>query len=152
MKSTNIIILDNIRSLNNIGSVFRTCDAFNIKKIFLCGICGTPPNKEIHKTALGSTSSVDWRYFKTTKEALSILKNNKYVIIAVEQAKESVLLNDFSCKEEKIALIFGNEVKGVSEECINLSDEIIEINQHGIKKSMNVSVTAGIILWAIVNK
>ena len=120
--------------------------------IFLCGICATPPNKEIHKTALGATESVDWKYFKETTSALKQLKKNNFSIISVEQNTKSIALNNFTYKSEKIALLFGNEVKGVSKECLEISDKIIEINQYGIKKSMNVSVAAGIVLWTILNK
>ena len=147
-----IVVLDNIRSMHNIGSIFRTCDAIGNCSIFLCGICATPPNKEIHKTALGATESVDWKYFKETTSALKQLKKKKFSIISVEQNTKSITLNNFTYKSEKIALVFGNEVKGVSKECLEISDEIIEINQYGIKKSMNVSVAAGIVLWAILNK
>ena len=147
-----IVVLDNIRSMHNIGSIFRTCDAIGNCSIFLCGICAQPPNKEIHKTALGSTNSVAWKYFKSTTEAIKELQKNNYTIISVEQTKESISLNHFDCKEKRIALIFGNEVRGVSKECIDSSNKIIEINQYGIKKSMNVSVAAGIVLWTIVNK
>ena len=147
-----IVVLDNIRSMHNIGSIFRTCDAIGSSSIFLCGICGQPPNKEIHKTALGSTKSVNWKYFESIKEALINLRKKNYTIIAVEQTEKSVSLNNFRSNNKKIALIFGNEVKGVSKECIQSSDQIIEINQYGIKKSMNVAVAAGIVLWTIVNK
>lgn len=147
-----IVVLDNIRSMHNIGSIFRSCDAMGHCSIFLCGICATPPSKEIHKTALGSTESVAWKYFKTTKDALTDLKNNNYEIITIEQTEKSIPLNEFQTESKKIALIFGNEVKGVSKEIIHLSEKCIEINQYGIKKSMNVSVAAGITLWAIKNK
>ena len=147
-----IVVLDNIRSMHNIGSIFRTCDAIGNCTIFLCGICAQPPNKEINKTALGATQYVKWKYFNSTKEAISQLKQNNWEIISVEQTPNSIALNKTSIKSKKIALIFGNEVKGVSQEIINISDQKLEISQHGIKKSMNVAVVAGIVLWAITNK
>ena len=147
-----IVVLDNVRSMHNIGSIFRTCDAIGNCSIFLCGICAVPPNKEIHKTALGSTDFVKWRYFKTTNDALCFLNKENYEIIAIEQTKKSIALNDFSIKTNKIALIFGNEVYGVSKKGISAAKSCVEINQHGMKKSMNVAVTAGIILWTIKNK
>ena len=149
----NIVILDNLRSLNNIGSIFRTCDALNIKKLFLCGICGTPPNREINKTALGSTEFVDWEYKKNTLDVIKKLKDDNYKIISIEQTKKSVELNNFKVsKNDKVAFIFGNEVNGVSFNAINSSDLIIKIPQFGEKKSMNVSVCVGVILWDIFLK
>ena len=147
-----IVVLDNIRSMHNIGSIFRTCDAIGDCSIFLCGICATPPNKEIHKTALGATDSVSWTYFEETKDALLFLNKENYEIIAIEQTQTSIPLNNFSTVSNKIALIFGNEIYGVSQEGIQSAKECVEINQHGIKKSMNVSVAAGITLWKIKNK
>ena len=147
-----IVVLDNIRSMHNIGSIFRTCDAIGNCSIYLCGICAIPPKKEIYKTALGASQSVYWEYFKTTQEALIKLNNNNFKIIAVEQNKTSISLNKFSTNTNKLALIFGNEVKGVSEDIINMTESCIEINQYGMKKSMNVSVTAGIVLWSISNR
>ena len=147
-----IAVLDNIRSMHNIGSIFRTCDAIGDCSIFLCGICAKPPNKEINKTALGATKNVQWQYFQTTKKAIQHLKEKNYNIIAIEQTTNSTELKEVSVNSEKVALIFGNEVKGVSEDILKLSDQVIEINQHGIKKSMNVSVVTGIILWTIKNK
>ena len=147
-----VVVLDNIRSMHNIGSIFRTCDAMGHCSIFLCGICGQPPSKEIHKTALGATDSVPWRYFNTTEEALSELKKNNYKIVAIEQTEKSISLKKFKTSKRKIALIFGNEVKGVSKKAINFSETSLEINQYGVKKSMNVSVVAGIVLWTILNK
>ena len=149
----NIVILDNLRSLNNIGSIFRTCDALKIKKLFLCGICGTPPNREINKTALGSTEFVDWEYKKNILDVIKKLKDDNYKIISIEQTKKSVDLNNFKVsKNDKVAFIFGNEVKGVSISAINCSDLIIKIPQFGRKKSMNVSVCVGVILWDIFLK
>jgi len=148
-KKTNlIIILDDIRSLNNIGSVFRTCDAFLIEKIYLCGITACPPHKDIQKTALGSTESVDWEYVKNISELLIKLKKNKTKIWSIEQTNNSKKITDFSIeKDEKHALIFGNEVKGVSDIAIELSDDVLEIEQYGTKHSLNISVCSGIIIW-----
>jgi 23S rRNA (guanosine2251-2'-O)-methyltransferase len=144
------IILDNVRSLNNVGSVFRTADAFLIEEILLCGVTGSPPNKEIEKTALGATSTVNWRYFKTTLEAVTELKNKGYTIFAVEQAASSIPLNHFTYKEQKLALVFGNEVYGVEQDVINNCNGVIEIPQLGTKHSFNISVSAGIVLWEIL--
>jgi len=150
-KNKIIIVLDNVRSLNNIGSVFRTSDAFKIESIYLCGITATPPNKEIHKTALGAENSVDWKYFTSTEEAILHLKNNGYMVIAIEQADKTTLLNNFNKVENyKYALIFGNEVEGVAQSIIDNSDSVIEIPQWGTKHSLNVSVTVGIVLWELV--
>lgn len=147
------VILDNIRSAQNVGSFFRTCDAFNVEKIFLCGITSTPPNKEIFKTALGSTDSVDWEYFEQTKDCINQLKRENCIINTVEQTKNSVKLNNYIPDfNSKIALVFGNEVDGVSQEIINLSDNSLEIPQFGTKHSLNVSVAAGITIWDIVSK
>lgn len=152
-KTRLIIILDNVRSLNNIGSVFRTCDAFLIEKIYLCGITASPPHKDIHKTALGSTESVDWEYFKNISELLIELKKDNVHIWSVEQADKSKKLTNFNIdKGLKHALIFGNEVKGVSEEAINLSNEVIEIPQFGTKHSLNISVCSGILIWEFYKK
>lgn len=149
----NVVILDNLRSLNNIGSIFRTCDALKINKLFLCGICGTPPNREINKTALGSTEFVDWEYEKNILDVIKKLKDDNYKIISIEQTKKSIELNNFKVsKNDKVAFIFGNEVKGVSFNAINSSDLIIKIPQFGEKKSMNVSVCVGVILWDIFLK
>ena len=147
-----IVVLDNIRSMHNIGSVFRTCDAMGNCSIYLCGICAIPPNKEIRKTALGASESVAWQYFKTTEEALEDLRKKKFEIITIEQTSKSISLNKFSSNSEKIALIFGNEVKGINQKIIDLSDKSVEINQYGVKKSMNVAVTTGVVLWSIINK
>jgi len=143
-----VIVLDNIRSLNNIGSVFRTSDAFLINKIYLCGITAKPPHREIHKTALGSTDSVDWEYFEETKDAIAILKAKGYTIISIEQADKSVKLPAFEPdKNSQYALVFGHEVKGVQQEIVSQSDLCIEIPQYGTKHSFNISVSAGIILY-----
>lgn len=143
-----VVVLDNIRSMHNIGSVFRTSDAFRIEKIYLCGITARPPHKEIRKTALGATESVNWEYVEDTIELISKLKKENYRMIAVEQTENSKSLVDFELKvDEKYAVIFGNEVDGVQQEVVNLSDYCIEIPQEGTKHSLNVSVCAGIVLW-----
>lgn len=151
-KSPIIVILDNIRSLNNIGSVFRTSDAFRIEKIYLCGITAKPPHREIHKTALGATESVEWQYFSNTEEAIGKLKNENVEIFAIEQMDKCISLVDFIPPAKKMAFIFGNEVKGVSDDIIPLVDECIEIPQYGTKHSLNISVCAGIVLWDVFNK
>lgn len=149
-KSQIIIILDNVRSLNNIGSVFRTADAFLVEKIYLCGITATPPHKDIRKTALGATESVDWEYRKDTLELVNELKQSGVKIVSVEQAEESVMLNDYKVDAaETIALVFGNEVKGVSQEVVNASDTVLEIPQFGTKHSINISVSTGVVVWDI---
>lgn len=148
-----IVVLDNIRSLSNIGSIFRTADAFCIEAVYLCGITAQPPHREIHKTALSSTESVDWRYFRTTEDAVQNLKSKNFKIISIEQVDNSIMLNDFQPEPNgNYALIFGNEVHGVDDNIIALSDNCIEIPQWGTKHSFNVSVSAGIILWDIVLK
>jgi tRNA G18 (ribose-2'-O)-methylase SpoU len=148
-----VVVLDNVRSMNNIGSVFRTSDGFRVKTIYLCGITASPPHRDIQKTALGSTESMEWKYFESTKEALSELKNEQYRLIAIEQAENSTMLNDFVVnKDEKIAVIFGNEVKGVSDDVMKMIDECIEIPQYGTKHSLNISVSAGIVIWELFNK
>lgn len=149
-KNKIILVLDNIRSLNNVGSAFRTADSFLIEAIYLCGVTGIPPNPEIHKTALGATDTVNWKYFKTTQEALDDLRSKDYYIASIEQAKKAVMLNQFQKPEKPIALIFGNEVYGVEQEIINQSDTCIEIPQYGTKHSLNVSVSMGIVLWELL--
>ena len=145
------IILDNIRSMNNIGSVFRTSDAFRIEQIILCGITARPPHKDIQKTALGATESVPWSYIETTKEAVEKLKKEGYKIAAVEQAEQSIMLDEYSLGSEKLALIFGNEVNGVEDEVMGLVDECIEIPQFGTKHSLNISVSTAVVAWHIFN-
>ncbi|GGZ20213.1 RNA methyltransferase [Echinicola pacifica] len=148
-----VIVLDNIRSLNNIGSAFRTSDAFRIKKIYLCGITGTPPHRDIQKTALGATESVDWEYFDHTLEAIAALKTEGFQICSLEQVDHSTMLNKFSPQpESKYALVFGNEVFGVEDEVIAASDHVLEIPQMGTKHSLNISVSMGIAIWDFVNK
>lgn len=152
-KTPIIIILDDIRSLHNIGSVFRTCDAFLIEKIYLCGITATPPNKEIHKTALGATDTVTWEYQKDVLEVITSLKNQDTEVWAIEQVENSVFLNDFTPeKNKKYALVFGNEVKGVSQKAVQLCNGTIEIPQLGTKHSLNISVSTGIVVWDIFQK
>lgn len=141
-----VVVLDNIRSLLNIGSFFRTADAFRIEAIYLCGITACPPHREIQKTALGATENVAWEYFATTTEALKKLREMKYFIASIEQTTESIQLNNAELKIP-MAFIFGNEVDGVSDEIIQLSDKVIEIPQFGTKHSLNVAVCGGIVLW-----
>ncbi len=148
-----VVVLDNLRSCSNIGSVFRTSDALLVKKIYLCGISATPPNKEIHKTALDSEKSVDWEYMEKTEEAVQKLKDENYLVYAVEQVENSISLPEFCLSgDEKLALVFGNEVRGVQQKVVNLCNGAIEIPQFGTKHSLNVSVSAGIVLWDIFKK
>lgn len=148
-----VIVLDNVRSAHNVGSVFRTSDAFLIEQVILCGICPVPPKNEIRKTALGATESVEWSYFKDSIDCIKDLKNKGYTIASVEQADNSVVLNDFSIhNSQKIALVFGNEVNGVNDEIVQISDSVIEIPQYGTKHSLNISVSVGIVLWDLVSK
>lgn len=143
-----VVILDNVRSMHNVGAVFRTSDAFLIEKVYLCGITATPPHKEIRKTALGATESVDWEYVKEVDSLIFELKQKGYKIVGIEQTNESVNLSDFEVNnEEKYALIFGNEVEGVQQSIIEQSDFCIEVRQGGTKHSLNISVCAGIVLW-----
>ena len=152
-KTPIIVVLDNIRSLNNIGSVFRTSDAFLIEKIYLCGITATPPNKDIHKTALGATASVTWEYVEDTLALVEKLKAERVKVLAIEQVENSTKLNDFTPeKNRKYAIVLGNEVKGVQQEVVNASDLCIEIPQLGTKHSLNISVTTGIVLWDLFSK
>jgi len=152
-KSPVIIILDNIRSLHNIGSVFRSADAFLIKKIYLCGITAVPPNNEIRKTALGSTESVDWEYVEHTLTLVKTLQEEGVKVCSVEQAEKATMLNDFvPSLGNTYAFVFGNEVKGVAQEVVTTSDEVIEIPQYGTKHSLNISVSAGVIIWDVFTK
>lgn len=143
-----VIVLDNVRSLSNVGSFFRTADAFRIEALFLCGITACPPHREIHKTALGADNSVQWRYFETTTEACEYLKNEGYSIFAVEQIEGSVMLDDFDVPQ-KSAYIFGNEVDGVDDAVLTYCDQAVEIPQMGTKHSLNVSVSAGIVMYRL---
>ncbi len=152
-KTPIIIVLDNIRSLNNIGSVFRTSDAFLIEKIYLCGITAQPPHKDIHKTALGSTDTVDWEYAKDTMQVVEKLKSEGVKICSVEQAENATMLNDFEIEPDtKYALIFGNEVKGVAQNVVSASDIVVEIPQFGSKHSLNISVSCGVVVWDVFSK
>ena len=146
------IVLDNIRSALNVGSIFRTADAFLIENIILCGITMIPPNKDIRKVALGATNSVNWQFERNTLDAVTILKENGYHIMGVEQADKSSMLDNFSLPNKPLALILGNEVNGVSEDVIKLCDEVIEIPQFGTKNSLNVSVATGIVIWELWRK
>ncbi len=148
-----IVVLDNVRSLNNIGSVFRTSDAFLIEAVYLCGITATPPHRDIHKTALGATDTVKWEYFLETSQAIKKLKTDGFRIYAVEQVENSLPLMKFQDEEcDKTALVFGHEVKGVDQEIVNMSDACLEIPQYGTKHSLNISVCAGIVLWEVYKK
>ena len=147
-----VIVLDNIRSRHNVGSAFRTADAFLCEKILLCGITAQPPHREIHKTALGATETVDWKYYENSMEAIIELRAKGYKIASIEQADQSISLEKFQfSRDEKLALIFGNEVKGVSESIIDSSDYVIEIPQFGTKHSINVSVSIGIVVWDLIS-
>jgi len=148
-----IVVLDNIRSLNNIGSVFRTSDAFLIEKIYLCGITAQPPHKDIHKTALGATESVAWEYAADTLELVEKLKKEKIKILSIEQAENSTMLQNFQIEpNQKYAVVFGNEVKGVQQKVVSASDYCIEIPQLGTKHSLNISVSVGVVLWDLFKK
>ncbi|UNY99217.1 RNA methyltransferase [Zhouia spongiae] len=152
-KTPLIVVLDNIRSLNNIGSVFRTSDAFLIEKIYLCGITATPPHKDIQKTALGATESVEWEYVEDTLALVSELQENNIKVVSVEQAEDAVMLNNFIPEQDrKYAVVFGNEVKGVSQKVVSASDMVVEIPQYGTKHSLNISVSAGVIIWDLFSK
>lgn len=147
-----IVILDDVRSMHNVGSAFRTCDAFAAEAIYLCGYTPTPPHRDIHKTALGATETVTWQHHPTTAEAVRTARDNGYKIYAVEQAHNSTMLNSFTLANEKIALIFGNEVSGVNSDVMQMTDGCIEIPQWGAKHSLNIAVSVGVVLWEIVRK
>lgn len=152
-KSPLVLVLDNVRSALNVGSAFRTSDAFALEKIYLCGITATPPHREILKTAIGATESVEWEYAKTTLEIVERLQAEGYKIVAVEQATDSVMLNDFKIgKGEKYALIFGNEVKGVDDEIMQHLDVCLEVPQLGTKHSLNISVCVGVVVWELFSQ
>jgi tRNA G18 (ribose-2'-O)-methylase SpoU len=151
-KNPVVVVLDNIRSQHNVGAAFRTADAFALEGIFVCGISATPPSPEIHKSALGAEESVDWRYFADPVDAVAYLKEQGYTIISVEQTENSTMLQDMSLeKGGKYALIFGNEVKGVDQRVLDMSDLVLEIPQYGTKHSLNVSVSIGIVTWSVIN-
>lgn len=148
-----IMVLDNVRSLHNVGSVLRTADAFRLEGVWLCGITATPPHPEIHKTALGAEDAVDWRYFADTEAAVAALRAEGYTVAAIEQCRDSVMLTDFRIdRQRRYAFIMGNEVKGVQQAVVDASDIVIEIPQFGTKHSMNVSVTAGIVMWEVLRQ
>jgi len=152
-KTPIIVVLDNVRSLNNIGSVFRTCDAFLVEKIYLCGITATPPHKDIHKTALGSTEAVDWEYVENIIDLVERLKADKIKVVSIEQAENATMLYDFKPESNTTyALIFGNEVKGVSQKVVSASDLVLEIPQFGTKHSLNISVSVGVVVWDVFSK
>ena len=152
-KTPLIVILDNVRSLNNIGSIFRTADAFLIEKIYLCGITATPPHKDIQKTALGSTEAVDWEYSENALELVQKLQDEQIHVLSVEQAENSLSLAEFQPeKDKKYALVFGNEVKGVQQKVVSASDGVLEIPQLGSKHSLNIAVSAGVVLWDLFSK
>ncbi len=152
-KTPIIIVLDNIRSLNNIGSVFRTSDAFLIEKIYLCGITATPPHKDINKTALGSTDTVTWEHVEDTEMLIETLQKDGVTVCSIEQAENATMLNDFKVESNKTyALVFGNEVKGVQQTVVSKSDAVIEIPQFGTKHSLNISVSCGVVVWDIFSK
>lgn len=152
-KTPIILVLDDVRSLNNIGSVFRTADAFLIEKIYLCGITATPPHKDIHKTALGATESVAWEYKENARELIHGLRSADIMVMAVEQAKNAMMLNHFSIDaSQKYALVFGNEVKGVGQNVVDACNGVLEIPQYGTKHSLNISVSVGVVVWDIWSK
>ncbi|AXB56563.1 RNA methyltransferase [Flavobacterium sp. Root935] len=152
-KTPLILVLDDIRSLHNIGSVFRTADAFLIEKIILCGITATPPNKEIHKTALGATETVAWEHHENVLEVIENLKKENVLTMAIEQVESAIFLQDFTIeKDQKYALVFGNEVYGVAQEAVAICDGCIEIPQLGTKHSLNIAVSAGIVVWDLFQK
>lgn len=146
-----IVILDNIRSMHNVGSAFRTSDAFLINALYLCGFTPQPPHRDIHKTALGATDTVTWKHFETTNDAVQEAKNVGYSIISIEQTHNSIPLNEYKWdKKQKLALVFGNEVQGVNDDILNISDTCLEIPQWGSKHSLNISVSLGVTLWELV--
>lgn len=148
-----MVVLDNVRSLNNIGSVFRTADAFRLEGLYLCGITATPPHREIHKTALGATESVHWEYRQETTDAIAELKKAGYWIFSVEQAEGAVMLEQVQLSgNQKYAIVFGHEIRGVGQKVVDMSDQCIEIPQYGTKHSLNISVAAGIVIWELFRK
>ena len=152
-KTPLVVVLDNVRSLHNVGSVFRTSDAFLVEKVLLCGITSTPPHAEIHKTALGAEDAVDWKYYENTLDVVAELKSEGYTVFAIEQAEGSTMLSKLSLeKDKKYAVVLGNEVKGVQQLVVDACEACIEIPQFGTKHSLNVSVTAGIIIWEFFDK
>ena len=151
-KTPIVVVLDNVRSALNVGSSFRTSDAFRVEKIYLCGITATPPNKEIRKSALGATESVEWKKVEDTESVIKKLKSDGYHICAIEQTEKSTMLNDFILPEKPIAVVFGHEVNGVQQSVIDLCNQCIEIPQIGTKHSLNISVSVGIVIWDLYQK
>lgn len=156
-KTRLVVVLDHVRSLYNVGSVFRTADAFRLQGVFLCGITARPPHPEIHKTALGAEDSVEWKYFERTEDCVHYLKDQGYTVLAVEQCENSTLLNNYQLSPvnsqlNRIAIVLGNEVKGVQQQVVDLCDGCLEIPQYGTKHSLNVSVAAGIVIWELFKK
>ena len=149
-KSKVVVVLDNVRSMHNVGSVFRTCDAFAVEALYLCGYTPCPPHRDIHKTALGATDTVKWKNFVSTMDAVTEAREAGYKILAVEQAHNSIMLDKLNWNNEKVALVFGNEVTGVNDEVLKTADGCIEIPQWGAKHSLNISVSAGVVLWEMV--
>jgi tRNA G18 (ribose-2'-O)-methylase SpoU len=147
-----VVVMDNIRSMHNVGSVFRTADAFLISGICLCGFTPQPPHRDIHKTALGATDSVDWLYYENTVDAVLALKERGYKVLAIEQTEGSIMLDEYAHKHLPTAFVFGNEVDGVSDEVLQVCDGVIEIPQWGMKHSLNISVAAAVVLWEFVRK
>ena len=148
-----VVVLDEVRSLHNVGSVFRTSDAFRVESIYLCGITATPPHPEIHKTALGAEDSVSWIYYKDTRDAVNQLKDEGYTVLSIEQVEGSTMLQDVELEEnKKYVIVFGNEVKGVKQEVVDMCDGCIEIPQFGTKHSLNISVTAGMVIWEFAKR
>ncbi|MCD6013627.1 MAG: methyltransferase [Flavipsychrobacter sp.] len=147
-----IIVLDDVRSMHNVGSVFRTCDAFAVEAIYLCGYTPTPPHRDIHKTALGATETVRWKHFAATTDAVTTAREAGYAVYAVEQVHDSIMLNQCLWKNEKTAFVFGNEVAGVSDAVLKMADGCIEIPQWGAKHSLNIAVSVGVVLWEIVRE
>jgi 23S rRNA (guanosine2251-2'-O)-methyltransferase len=144
-----VIVLDNVRSMNNVGSVFRTADAFLLQAIYLCGVTATPPHREINKTALGATETVNWKHFPSTMDAINDLRKSGFTIYAVEQAEKSIMLDKIKPASQKIALVFGNEISGVDQEALDMADACIEIPQYGTKHSINLAVSVGIVVWEL---
>lgn len=152
-KTPLIIVLDNIRSLNNVGSVFRTADAFLVEKIYLCGITATPPHKDIQRTALGATESVAWEYVESTEDLVNVLQKDGVTVCAIEQAEQSISLEKYATvPNKKYAIVFGNEVKGVQQSVVTASDAVIEIPQFGTKHSLNIAVSVGVVVWDFFKK
>lgn len=147
-----VVVLDNVRSMHNVGAVFRTCDAFRVERIILSGITATPPDKEITKTAIGATDSVEWNYEKDCRNALKELKSNRYHLLAVEQCENSLQLDEYRPLHDKTAIVLGNEINGVQQKVVDLCDQCLAIPQFGTKHSLNISVSAGVVIWDIFRK